>query len=68
MLKTCHRRTDRRLIRRAGMLALLSQACLLQLGGCFDPELLFAAAADSLAFTVAQAAQGFLTGLLALGG
>ena len=55
-------------MKRAGMLALLSQACLLQLGGCFNQEVFLAAAADSLAFTVAQAAQGFLTGLLGLGG
>ena len=68
MLKTHHRHTNRRLFKRAGMLALLSQVCLLQFGGCFNPELMFAAAADSLAFTAVQAAQGFLFGLLGLGG
>lgn len=68
MLKDYPRYVTRRLIKRAGILALLSQVGLLQFGGCFNPDIIFAAAADSMAFTVAQAAQGFLAGFLGLGG
>lgn len=61
MLKTISKHVS---IKRVAMMAILSQACLLQLGGCFDREVIFGALANSLALTAGVAAQGFLSTLL----
>ncbi|NOS99142.1 MAG: hypothetical protein HOP29_00770 [Phycisphaerales bacterium] len=53
------------MVRRLTALGLLSQVVLYGAGGCFSRDLVFTAAAESLAFTVSGALQAILNGLLA---
>ena len=58
------------LMKRFARLALLTQAGAFILGGCFSPDTIFTAAANTLALTAAGSASSLLSGAVAtfLGG